>query len=149
MECLWTSCLGCCQTAHLLWTEEDSRGYIYQSDGSASFLLFLFLIGGWLLYDVVVVSAIQQCESAISVKVCVCVCVCVCVSPPSRASLPPCPAIPPLRSSQCAKLGSVLDSSFPLAIYFIPSNVHMSMLLSQLVAPSPSPTAVLLHSSIL
>ena len=34
----------------------------------------------------------------------------------------------------------VLYNSFPLAIYFIPGNVYMSILFSQFVPPSPSPT---------
>ena len=43
------------------------------------FLNLLFLIGGWLLYSVVLVSAIDQHESAIGIH----------VSPPSWTSLPP------------------------------------------------------------
>ena len=30
---------------------------------------FFFLIGGWLLYNVVLVSAVQQCESALSIHI--------------------------------------------------------------------------------
>ena len=47
-----------------------------QASHWGDFLFFIyFLIGGKLVYNVVLVSAIQQYESAISVCVCVCVCV--------------------------------------------------------------------------
>ena len=59
--------------------------------------------------------------------VCVCVCVCVCISPHSRVS-------PPHRAGL-----PVLYSSFPLAL-FTHCSVYMSVLLSQFVPPSSSPT---------
>ena len=72
---------------------------------------------------------------------CVCVCVCVCVyplrvEPSSHSSL-----IPPLWviTEHQAEL-PVLDSSFLLAIRFTHGGVHMSVLLSQFIPPSPSPS---------
>ena len=48
-------------------------------------------------------------------------------SPP--AATPSCSS----ESSQSARLGSLLFSSFPLAIYFTPGSVYMSRLLSQII----------------
>ena len=55
------------------------------------FFKIWFLIGGQLLYNVVLISAIQLCESAcVCVCACVrvCMCVCVCVRPSSWAFFP-------------------------------------------------------------
>ena len=71
---------------------------------SIFFFNFLFLIGGWLFYNVALLSAIQQCESATSTH----------MSPPSYP--PPHPT-----SLGCHRaLGelSVLYITFPLAICF-------------------------------
>ena len=58
-----------------------------------------FLIGEKLLYNVLLVSAIQQCESAVSIY----------VSPPSwRKPLSPLPSHPFRQSSQSIRLGSLL-----------------------------------------
>ena len=83
--------------------------------------------------NVVLVSAVQQCESAIS---------------PSLLSLCPPATVPPSyhsRSSQSTELTS-LGNTFPLAVYFTYSSVYMPMLLSQFVPSSPSS---LCHKSIL
>ena len=78
------------------------------------FYYFLSLIGVWLLYSTVLVSVIQQHESAVKFTYI-----------PSHH--PPHPIL----------LGC--HGSFPQAVYFTHSSVYMSMLLSQLVPPSPSP----------
>ena len=67
-----------------------------------------------------------------------CVCVCVCVI--SWASLQPHAPSHSSRSSQCQTGLPVLYSSFPLAIYFTHGIAYVSMLLSQFVLFSPSPT---------
>ena len=94
------------------------------------YCLNLFLIGGQLFYDVMLVFAIQQCESAISIR----------LFPSSWASVP-CPTPPHCsRSSQNTGFDSLyLYSKFPLAICFIHGNVSVSVLLSQFVPPSPFP----------
>ena len=58
--------------------------------------LFYFLIGGKLLYNIVLVSAVQQCKSAIIIR----------MSSPSRASLPS-PYPTQSESSLSTKLGSL------------------------------------------
>ena len=77
---------------------------------------------------------------------CVCVCVCVCVYiSPFLLSLLPHPTLPPFhpsRSSQSTGL-PMLYSSFLLVLYFTHYSVYMSMLLSQLVLASPSPTVLI------
>ena len=60
------------------------------------------------------------------------------VSPPTWTSLPSPTPPHPSRLSQSARLSSLLYSNFPLASYFTYGNVYVSMLLSQLVPPSPS-----------
>ena len=69
-------------------------------------LIYLFLIGGKLLYNVALVSAVRQCESAMNKH----------ISPPSWASLP----FPsqPSRSSQSTRMGSLcyIASSHQLVI---------------------------------
>ena len=63
------------------------------------------------------------------------------MSPPSWASSPTSHPIHPSRLSQST--GSELpglQSNFPLVIYFTPGNGNVSILLSQFVPPSPSPT---------
>ena len=81
------------------------------------FFLSRFLVGVWLLYNAVLVSAVQQRASAIRIH----------VSPPSWACLPP-PNPPP-----------VLHDFFPPAVYFKHDGVYVSTLLSQFIPPTPSP----------
>ena len=90
--------------------------------------LLIFLIGGSLLYNIVLVSAIHHQESAI----------CIHMSLPFRTSLPPPTSSHLSRLSQSTRAPY---SKFPLAIYFTYSNEYVSMLLCQLVPLSPSPTA--------
>ena len=94
----------------------------------AIFFKTVFLIGGKLLYEIVLVS-VQQWESAIIAH----------IFPPSWASFP-CPHPIPSRSSQWAKLGSLLYSNFSPAIHFTHGNVHMSRLPSPFIPLAPSPT---------
>ena len=63
---------------------------------------------------------------------------------PSLLSLLPYSHILHSRSPDCQAGLSVLYSSFPQAICFIHDNVYMSMLLSQFVPSSPSPTGMFL-----
>ena len=65
---------------------------------------FSFVTGRLLLYNVVLVSALQQCESAISVH----------ASPPSWTSLPPPALSHPSWLSQSTRLSSLSHSNFPL-----------------------------------
>ena len=69
---------------------------------------------------------LQQHESAVSV-----------IHSPSWASLPP---TPPQAITERQPESSVLHGSFPLASCFTHGRVYVSMLLSQFVPPSPSPT---------
>ena len=64
----------------------------------------MVLIGVWLLYNAVLVSAVQQCELAISIH----------LAPSSWALRPPAFSIPPLQviTEHWAEL-PVLHSSFP------------------------------------
>ena len=79
-------------------------------------------------FAMLLVSAVQQCESAI----------CIHILPPSWSSLPPTPHISPFYviTEHWVEL-LVLHSSFPLAIYCTHDNVYMSMLFSQFLPPSP------------
>ena len=75
-----------------------------------AFFFFSFLIGRKLQYNVVLVSIIQQCKSAIIIH----------ISPSSWASLPSLHSpIPPARSSQSPRLGSLLyiATSHQLSFY--------------------------------
>ena len=82
-----------------------------------TFLKSLFLIGGKLLYNIVLVSAVQQHESAISI----------CISPPSGTSL-----ATPHSSLLSAKLGSICYTA--VSSYFTHGGIYMSMLLFQFVS---------------
>ena len=98
---------------------------------SKSFFLNLFiLIGSYWLYNIVVVFAIHQHESVMGTHVF-----------PSRTPLPPpFPSHPP-GSSQCTSPEHPVSCIEPgLAIYFTYDNIHVSMLFSQIIPPSPSPT---------
>ena len=72
--------------------------------GSSTPTLFIFLIGVWLLYNVLV-SAGQQSESVI----------CIHMSPLLDLPLPP---LHPSRSSQSTELSFCASGSFPLAVCF-------------------------------
>ena len=76
----------------------------------SSYYLFYFLIGGKLLSNVVLVSAIQWCKSALSLH----------ISPPSGASLP---SPHPSRSSQSPRLGSPCHTATSHQL----SALHMTM----------------------
>ena len=90
--------------------------------------MHLFLIGGYLLYDIVLVSVVYQHESAA---------IGICMSPPSWNSLlHPTPSYPS-RLSQSTKFEPPASySEFPLA-NFAYGNEYISALLSQCVPPSP------------
>ena len=82
-----------------------------------------------MLCNVVLVSAIQQCESAI----------CIHMPPRHLLDLPPTAhPFPPFQVviDYQTEL-PVLNSSFPLAIYFTYGNIYVSMLLSQFIPLSP------------
>ena len=101
---------------------------------SISFIYYniypFFLIGGQLLYNIVLVSAIQQCESAISIY----------IVPLFWPFLPCHPHPIPLHRAPATYVTLLmLFSNFPLAIYFTHDNEYISMLLSQFVLPPPSP----------
>ena len=78
-----------------------------------------------MLYNVVLASAVQWSESAMSTHRWI----------PSCATLPH-PPIPLIRE-HWAELPE-LHNSFPLASYFIHCSIYMSIQLSQFVPPSPS-----------
>ena len=80
-----------------------------------------------MLYNIVLVSAIHQCESAIGMP------------PPSSTFLRPPTSSYPSRLSQGTRFELLPSySKFPLAIYFAYGNVSVSMLLSLFVPLSPS-----------
>ena len=108
-----------------VWVVEFSLSPCYQSLEQSSWpgclcllqwlllLLFLFLIGGWLLYNIVLVTAIRQHESAIGIH----------MFPPSWISCPP--PIPPHISRWSQSTGFEFPATyrrFPLAIYFAYGN---------------------------
>ena len=85
-----------------------------------------------MLYNVVLVSAVQQSESSIYIYIYPHI--------PSILSLPPTLPIPPLYVITKHRVDlPVLCSSFPIAIHFTFGRVYMSMLLSHFVPASPSP----------
>ena len=60
---------------------------------------------------------------------------------PSLLSFPPTPPpIPPSRSTQSTSLRFLYNSNFPPPICFTHANVCISVLLSEFIPPSPSPT---------
>ena len=96
----------------------------------------LFLIGGYLLYYIVLVSAIYQHESAVGIY----------MSSPSRTSLPPPTPSHPSRLSQSTGLTSLCPTvNFHCLSNFTCANMYVSMLLSQFIPPAPSP----FHKSVL
>ena len=93
------------------------------------YLIYLILIGGSLLYNIVLVSAIHQRESATGVH----------ISPPSWTSLPPPSPFCCSSLSQSTRFElPVSYSKFPSAMCFIHGHVYVSMLLAQFAPPSPS-----------
>jgi len=93
---------------------------------------YLFLIGGELLCNIVLVSAIHQYESAIGIH----------VSSPSWTSLPP--PTPSLGCHRAAGLSSLSHTAN--SHYFIYGSVYVSMLLSQFIPLSTSTTSTSLFS---
>ena len=87
-----------------------------------------FLIGGQLLYNIVVYFAIHWHESAMGVH----------VSP----ILNPTPtSLPPSGLSQCTSFECPVSYiELGLVIYFTYGNIHVSMLFSQIIPLSPSTT---------
>ena len=84
-----------------------------------------------LIYNIVMASAIHQHESPIGIH----------VTPPSWTPLlPPCPSHPPRWSWNTSSGFFVSYTKLPLALDFTYGNVHVSILFSQAIPPSPSPT---------
>ena len=90
--------------------------------------LYLFLIEIWLLYNTVLVSAIQQHESAIGIH----------MSPPSRTSLPPPTSSHPFRLSQSPGLSCLSHTARSHCLSVSHMVMCVSTLLSPLIPPSPS-----------
>ena len=83
-----------------------------------------------MLYNIALVSAIQQHESATSVH----------MFPPYWTSLSPPTLSHPSRLSQSNRFELPESySKFPLDVYFTNGNVYVSRVLSQFIPPSPSP----------
>ena len=81
-----------------------------------------------MLYNVVLVPAIHQHESAIGIHMC----------PPSYTSLPPPSLSHPSRLSQSTGVELPAPySKFPLAVCFTHGNAYVSMLFPLLIPPSP------------
>ena len=80
-----------------------------------------------MLCNIMLVSAIQQHESAIGMHM-------------PLLLEPPIPSHPTWLSQSTGFEFPALHSKFPLAIYSTYGNVYVSMLLFQLVPPSPSTT---------
>ena len=83
------------------------------------FYFLIFLIGEKLLYNFVLVSALQQCKSVIIVDTY------------TRPSLPS-PHSTPLGHQRVLGWTPVLFSNFPIAMHFTHDSAYRSMLLSQL-----------------
>ena len=101
------------------------------NSGDAHF--FFFLIGGLFLYNIGMVFAIHQHELAIHIHVSP-----ISWIPRSPSHFPPHPR--PFRLSQSTDFGSPASYKLPPAIWLLHGNVHVSVLLSQIIPPSPSPT---------
>ena len=117
---------------------------LHQEDNIPSTLLvtettsnqFYFLTEGYLLYNVVLFSAIQQCKSVIILYIYMYIYTY--LSPPPFASLPlPIPPLQVITGCQAGLPG--LYSRVLLDIYVMHDSGYMSMLLSQLTLPLPSP----------
>ena len=97
-------------------------------------LVNLFLIGRWLLYNIVFVSVIHQHESAIGIL----------LSPPSTTSLPLSPHLTPVVVTEDWFALPESCREFPLAGCFMYGNAYVSMLpLSHLLLPLLCPQLVL------
>ena len=96
-----------------------------------------------MLYNVVLVSAVQQCESYVYIYACIYIYIYIYIntnthtSPPSLASFPPTP-VPPIwvPTGHRAEL-PVLYSRFPLAICFPHANVYIPRYSLSLSHPPP------------
>ena len=95
----------------------------------------MFLIVRKLLYNVVLIAAVQQCKSVIIAYMCVYIYIYI-YSLALESSYPP--LFHPSRSLQSTRLGSLcyIAISHNLHIHY---SVYMSKVLSQIVLPSPSP----------
>ena len=88
-----------------------------------------------MLYNIVLVSAVQQCESVMALYIY--------PLPPTPSQLP----IPPLYIVTDHQAGlPVLYSNFPLFVYFIHNSVYMSMILCQFVPPQLPLLCAQVHS---
>ena len=95
---------------------------------AGNFFFNLFLIGGQLLYNVMLVSAIYQYQSAI----------CIHVSAPSWTSFPP-PI--PLGCHRAQGLSSLCHTTNSYWLSILHMVMYASVLFSQFIPPSPSLTA--------
>ena len=112
-------------------TSVDTEKSVCWQNPTSFFKINLFtLIGGQLLYNIVMVSAIQWDESATGVHV-----------SPILNPLPPPPQPHPSVLPQCTGFECLVSCiELGLVIYFICGNTHVSMLFSQIIPPLPSPT---------
>ena len=111
-----------------------TQGSLSSSVNSSSSHHYTFLkinlIGGWLLYNVVVVFVIHWHESAMGVSV-----------SPILNPLPPPSQSYPLGLSQCTGFECPVSCiELGLVIYFTYGNIHVSTLFSQIIPSSLSPT---------
>ena len=90
----------------------------------------LCLIEGSLLYNIVLVSATHQHESATGIR----------TSPPSWTSLPPPTPSQPSRLLQSHGLSSLSHTANSHWLCILHMVMYVSVVLSQFVPPSPSPT---------
>ena len=108
----------------------DYTDLSWQSDFSAFFLNWFILIGGQLLYNILVVFAIHW-QNQPQVYMC---------SPSWTPLLPPSPSYPS-GSSQCTSPEHPESCIEPgLVICFTYDNIHVSMLFSHIIPPLTSPT---------
>ena len=112
-----------------VWAHEVLFLFFLISSIRTSFLKFYFLIGRKLLYSVVLVSAVQQCKSAMIIH----------ISLPSWTSLPS--HGPTLQVITVCQVGlPVLCSNFSPAVCFTHGSVYRLMLLSPFAPLFLSPT---------
>ena len=93
------------QNTGQLWLS-DGDGQIQRRGAQSWHASFFFLVGGQLIYNVVVVSAIHQCDSVIIIYIYMYVCMYI----PSPLSLPPLP-VHPSNSSRSTRLGPLCYTS--------------------------------------
>ena len=97
---------------HLACHLIQSRSKLPEHEDTFFLVLFLFLIGGQLLYSVWLVSAGQQWKSAISIHLCILPCLSLSLDPPNTP-------IPQFRLSPEYQIElPVLHTHLPLATYF-------------------------------